>query len=65
MTICFYASKLFVNLIKIIILVDWRVRPLVMIVKIWAHWHNINDAKNMTLSSYSLALMVIHFLQCK
>uniref|UniRef100_T1HJ60 Uncharacterized protein n=1 Tax=Rhodnius prolixus TaxID=13249 RepID=T1HJ60_RHOPR len=43
---------------------DWRVRPLVMIVKIWAHWHNINDAKNMTLSSYSLALMVIHFLQC-
>ncbi|KAK9507702.1 hypothetical protein O3M35_007499 [Rhynocoris fuscipes] len=43
---------------------DWRVRPLVMIVKLWAHWHNINDAKNMTLSSYSLALMVIHFLQC-
>ncbi|PSN42330.1 hypothetical protein C0J52_20133 [Blattella germanica] len=43
---------------------DWRVRPLVLIVKLWAHKHNINDAKNMTISSYSLVLMVIHFLQC-
>ncbi|XP_049792131.1 poly(A) RNA polymerase gld-2 homolog A-like isoform X2 [Schistocerca nitens] len=43
---------------------DWRVRPLVLIVKLWAHAHNINDAKNMTISSYSLVLMVIHFLQC-
>ncbi|KAG8233879.1 hypothetical protein J437_LFUL013996 [Ladona fulva] len=30
---------------------DWRVRPLVLIVKLWAHKHNINDAKNMTVSS--------------
>nr|CAD7443656.1 unnamed protein product [Timema bartmani] len=44
--------------------VDWRVRPLVLVVKLWAHRHNINDAKNMTISSYSLVLMVIHFLQC-
>lgn len=43
---------------------DWRVKPLVLVVKLWAQWHNINDAKNMTISSYSLALMVIHFLQC-
>ncbi|XP_046400117.1 poly(A) RNA polymerase gld-2 homolog A-like isoform X2 [Ischnura elegans] len=43
---------------------DWRVRPLVLVVKLWAHKHNINDAKNMTISSYSLTLMVINFLQC-
>ncbi|GLH11618.1 Poly(A) RNA polymerase gld-2 homolog A [Gryllus bimaculatus] len=43
---------------------DWRVRPLVTIVKLWAARHRINDAKNMTISSYSLVLMVIHFLQC-
>ncbi|XP_028128848.1 poly(A) RNA polymerase gld-2 homolog A-like isoform X2 [Diabrotica virgifera virgifera] len=42
---------------------DWRVRPLVIIVKIWAQANNINDAKNMTVSSYSWALMVIHYLQ--
>ncbi|KAK5650983.1 hypothetical protein RI129_002012 [Pyrocoelia pectoralis] len=43
---------------------DWRVKPLVIIVKLWAQVNGINDAKNMTISSYSLALMVIHFLQC-
>ncbi|XP_071449950.1 poly(A) RNA polymerase gld-2 homolog A-like isoform X2 [Hetaerina americana] len=43
---------------------DWRVKPLVLIVKLWAHKHNINDAKNMTISSYSLTLMVINYLQC-
>ncbi|KAK6644083.1 hypothetical protein RUM43_000348 [Polyplax serrata] len=30
---------------------DWRVRPLVLIVKLWAARHNINDAKKMTISS--------------
>ncbi|XP_046750414.1 poly(A) RNA polymerase gld-2 homolog A-like isoform X2 [Diprion similis] len=44
--------------------VDWRVRPLVLVVKLWAQCQEINDAKNMTISSYSLVLMVIHFLQC-
>lgn len=44
---------------------DWRVRPLVIMIKLWAQANNINDAKNMTVSSYSWALMVIHFLQCK
>lgn len=43
---------------------DWRVRPLVLVIKLWAQFHEINDAKNRTISSYSLALMVIHFLQC-
>ncbi|XP_044258970.1 poly(A) RNA polymerase gld-2 homolog A-like [Tribolium madens] len=43
---------------------DWRVRPLVVMVKIWAQKNNINDAKNMTISSYSWTLMVIHYLQC-
>jgi len=31
--------------------------------KLWAQFHNINNAKDMTISSYSLVLMVIHFLQ--
>lgn len=43
---------------------DWRLRPLVLVTKLWAQYHNINNAKNMTISSYSLVLMVIHFLQC-
>lgn len=44
--------------------VDWRVRPLVLVIKLWAQHHDINNAKDMTISSYSLVLMVIHFLQC-
>ncbi len=43
--------------------IDWRLRPLVIIVKLWAQHHNLNDARNGTISSYSLVLMVIHFLQ--
>ncbi|XP_076355314.1 poly(A) RNA polymerase GLD2-like isoform X1 [Tachypleus tridentatus] len=42
---------------------DWRVKPLVLITKRWAKDNGINDAKNRTLSSYSLVLMVIHYLQ--
>ncbi|XP_016960212.1 poly(A) RNA polymerase gld-2 homolog A [Drosophila biarmipes] len=42
---------------------EWRVRPMALTVKQWAQYHNINNAKNMTISSYSLMLMVIHFLQ--
>ncbi|KAF0300590.1 Poly(A) RNA polymerase GLD2 [Amphibalanus amphitrite] len=44
--------------------VDERVCPLIVIVKLWAQSHDINDACRSTLSSYSLVLMVIHFLQC-
>lgn len=43
---------------------DWRLRPLALVVKLWAQHHEINNAKNMTISSYSFVLMVIHFLQC-
>ncbi|KAL0109212.1 hypothetical protein PUN28_014359 [Cardiocondyla obscurior] len=43
---------------------DWRVKPLALVVKLWAQWHDINSPKRRTLSSYSLVLMVIHFLQC-
>lgn len=42
---------------------DWRVRPLVLTVKRWAKKAGINDAKEQTLSSYCLVLMVLHFLQ--
>jgi len=42
---------------------DWRVRPLVLVVKEWARKQSINDAMRSTLSSYSLVLMVIHYLQ--
>lgn len=44
--------------------IDKRLPPLVLLVKMWARFHGINDAKNNTLSSYSLVLMVIHYLQC-
>ncbi|XP_077988931.1 poly(A) RNA polymerase GLD2-like [Glandiceps talaboti] len=42
---------------------DWRVSPLVMMIKHWASVHNINDASQSTLSSYTLALMVLNYLQ--
>lgn len=45
--------------------VDWRVSCLVLFVKHWAKAQNINDASHGTISSYSLVLMVIHYLQCK
>jgi poly(A) RNA polymerase GLD2 len=43
---------------------DWRVRPLVSVVKEWAKRRGINDANRSSFTSYSLVLMVIHFLQC-
>ncbi|TKR73643.1 hypothetical protein L596_020930 [Steinernema carpocapsae] len=43
---------------------DWRVRPLVSVVKGWAKRCGMNDASRSTFTSYSLVLMVIHFLQC-
>ncbi len=46
---------------------DWRVKPLILIIKKWAKFHNINDAASKTVSSYSLALMAIFYMQnvCK
>ncbi|XP_055954187.1 poly(A) RNA polymerase GLD2-like isoform X3 [Argiope bruennichi] len=43
--------------------IDGRLPPLVVLVKLWARCHDINDAKNNSLSSYSIVLMVIHYLQ--
>ncbi|MEE6458496.1 hypothetical protein FKM82_000308 [Ascaphus truei] len=43
--------------------VENRVRPLVLVVKKWASHHGINNASHGTLSSYSLVLMVLHYLQ--
>lgn len=43
--------------------VDDRVRPMVMIVKRWAKARDINDASVGTLSSYSIVLMVLNYLQ--
>ena len=45
--------------------VDWRLSPLVQFVKHWAKVQGINDASQGTVSSYSLVLMVVHYLQCK
>lgn len=42
---------------------DPRVAPLILAVKRWARSNDINSAHRKTLSSYSLALMTIHFLQ--
>uniref|UniRef100_A0A1I7UXM3 polynucleotide adenylyltransferase n=1 Tax=Caenorhabditis tropicalis TaxID=1561998 RepID=A0A1I7UXM3_9PELO len=50
--LCYYSSY------------DWRVRPLVSVVKEWAKRKGINDANKSSFTSYSLVLMVIHFLQC-
>ena len=36
---------------------------MVVAVKFWAKSHNINEARLMTLSSYTITLMVIHYLQ--
>lgn len=51
------------HLLKYYANMDWRVRPLVLFVKKWARFHDINDASKMTISSYSLCLLVIHYLQ--
>ncbi|XP_039614311.1 poly(A) RNA polymerase GLD2 isoform X2 [Polypterus senegalus] len=43
--------------------VEKRVRPIILVVKKWARHRGINDASRGTLSSYSLVLMVLHYLQ--
>ncbi|CAF2495749.1 unnamed protein product [Rotaria sp. Silwood2] len=42
---------------------DPRVAPLVLTLKSWAKFHNINDASQKTLSSYSITLMCLFYLQ--
>lgn len=46
-------------------LVEKRVRPIILVIKKWASHHRINDASRGTLSSYTLVLMVLHYLQSK
>lgn len=48
-----------------LLIVENRVRPLALVVKKWASFHGINDASRGTLNSYSLVLMVLHYLQSK
>ncbi|XP_066510043.1 poly(A) RNA polymerase GLD2-like [Hoplias malabaricus] len=43
--------------------IEKRVRPLILVIKKWASHHRINDASRGTLSSYTLVLMVLHYLQ--
>ncbi|XP_036384747.1 poly(A) RNA polymerase GLD2 [Megalops cyprinoides] len=43
--------------------IESRVRPIILVIKKWARHHGINDASRGTLSSYSLVLMVLHYLQ--
>lgn len=54
------------HLIKCYADLDVRLAPLVVAVKKWASSNDINNAHRKTISSYSLTLMVINFLQrCK
>ena len=41
---------------------DWRFRPLLIAVKLWAQKLDINDPVDHSLSSHSLTIMVIHYL---
>ncbi|KAK7933571.1 hypothetical protein WMY93_004467 [Mugilogobius chulae] len=42
---------------------DIRIRPLMLVIKKWARHCEINDASKGTLSSYTLALMALNYLQ--
>lgn len=42
---------------------DLRIRPIILVIKKWARHSQINDASKGTLSSYTLVLMVLHYLQ--
>uniref|UniRef100_A0A3B5JY32 polynucleotide adenylyltransferase n=1 Tax=Takifugu rubripes TaxID=31033 RepID=A0A3B5JY32_TAKRU len=42
---------------------DRRIKPMILVVKKWARHHQINDASKGTLSSYTLVLMVLNYLQ--
>lgn len=42
---------------------DNRIRPLMLVIKKWAGHCEINDASKGTLSSYTLALMALNYLQ--
>ena len=52
-------------MISMLCIVDRRVGPLVLIIKEWSKQCGINNAPAGYLSSYSVVLMAIFFLQCK
>jgi len=52
------------HLIKFYVDLDPRVAKVVIAVKRWAQANDINSAFKRSLSSYSLTLMVINYLQC-
>ncbi|KAG2233613.1 hypothetical protein INT48_001866 [Thamnidium elegans] len=52
------------KMIKAYVTLDYRVRPLIMIIKHWTKQRLLNDAANGgTLSSYTWTCMIINFLQ--
>lgn len=51
------------QLIRCYTRLDWRVQPLAIAIKAWAHRNNIKNAYQKTISSYTLVLMLIHYLQ--
>lgn len=51
------------HLLKYYCMMDPRVGALMLFIKFWARFHDINDAHKRTISSYSFALMLIHYLQ--
>lgn len=54
------------RMIKTYVDIDWRVRPLAMIIKHWTKRRVINDAAfGGTLSSYTWICMIINFLQLR
>ncbi|TPX60072.1 hypothetical protein SpCBS45565_g07602 [Spizellomyces sp. 'palustris'] len=54
------------RLLKTYTEIDPRVKPLIMLVKLWAKNRNINDsADGATISSYAYSLMILNYLQLR
>ena len=51
------------QLLRTYVLIDPRVRPLMVAIKFWAKRRSVKEPSNGGLSSYSFALLVIFFLQ--
>ena len=49
------------NLLYVYSQLDWRVRPLVVAIKAWAKAKGINEARNLTMSSYLISLILLCF----
>lgn len=51
------------DLLRRYTLLDQRVRPLALAVKLWAKNRGVNDPRNSTLTSYAWIILTLHFLQ--